>query len=304
MTIKGDSMQPAPVPDPLHELALPLDLARVNERTVREYGPLPPGGLRVEHKRKPKPWRPTLPAGRTPEGEGMKLSHMVAAAALGVSGALAACGPADTVQEVAEAPAREYTDFDYPPAGTPSPSGVVPARIPTLPNGQVHIDTSKPIPFDRHSFTAHCFDTYGCRVRYAGLQVLTALTNPDDERQPASESLGERYPDAMAGSGILGIRNFPLPAEVTWRDKDGNPHEATVDIAAIFKDQVVLHKVPQGQLKPILTAPIYPRIVLEVNDRTINVWMRAMVFTTVLQKPGNPYSDMRYDMILAYSQTY
>lgn len=196
---------------------------------------------------------------------------------------------------------QQYTDFDYPPAGTPSPSGVVPAHVPTNADGIVQIDTSKPIPFDRHKFTVACYDTYGCRVRYAG---LNAASDPDDELRPSSASLGDDYPSIMGSNYILDIRNFPLPAEVRWRDKGGNPHEANVDIAAIFKDQVILHKVPQEQLPPILTAPIFPGIILEVNDRTINVWMRAMVWTTVLQKPGNPHSDMRYDMILAYSKTY
>lgn len=194
---------------------------------------------------------------------------------------------------------REYTDFDYPPAGTPSPSGVIPVHVPTLPGGQVHIDTSKPIPFDRHTFGAASYDTYGCKVRYAGLNVLD---EPDDVLQLPSAPV-KGYPDVM-GAGIIGIRNFPLPAEVSWRDKDGNSHETKVDIAAIFKDQMVLHNVPQEQLPPILTAPIFPEIILEVNDRTINVWMRADVPTKDLQKPGNPYSRLRYDMMLAYSKTY
>lgn len=194
---------------------------------------------------------------------------------------------------------QEYTDFDYPPAGTPSPSGVIPAHIPTLPNGQVHIDTSKPIPFDRHKFGAASYDTYGCNVRYAGLSVLD---EPDDVLQPPSAPV-DGYPDVM-GAGILGIRNFPLPAEVSWRDKNGNPHEAKVDIAAIFKDQVVLHKVPQDQLPPILTANFDPEIILEVNDRTIRVWMRGRVSTKDLQIPGNIHSRFRDDMMLAYSKTY
>lgn len=194
---------------------------------------------------------------------------------------------------------REYTDFDYPPSDTPSPSGVVPAHIPTLPNGQVHIDTSKPIPFDRHQFGAASYDTYGCKVHYAGLNVLD---EPDDVLQPPSGPV-EGYPDVM-GAGIQGIRNFPLPATVSWRDRKGNPHEAQVDIAAIFRKQVILHKVPQDQLPPILTATLDPEIILEINDRTIRVWMRAMVETTVLQKPGNPHSDQRHDMMLAYSKTY
>lgn len=195
---------------------------------------------------------------------------------------------------------RQYTDFDYPPAGAPSPSGVVPAHVPTDASGTVHIDTSKPIPFDRHTFGVECFDTYGCKVLYAGIQ---AASESDDELRPSSASYGDRYPDLMNAS-ILGIRNFPLPAEVSWRDKGGKPHEATVDIAAIFKDQVVLHKVPQEQLRPILTAPIFPEIVLEVNDRTIRVWMRALVWTKDEQIPGNPHSRSRDDLIIAYTKTY
>lgn len=195
---------------------------------------------------------------------------------------------------------RQYTDFDYPPAGTPSPSGVVPAEIPTLPSGRVNIDTSKPIPFDRHTFGVECFDTYGCKVRYAG---MPAASEADDELRPSSASYGDRYPNLMNAS-ILDIRNFPLPAEVNWRDKDGNPHEAKVDIAAIFKDQVVLHKVPQDQLPPILTANIDPEVILEVNDRTIRVWMKATVWTKDEQTPGNPHSHYRDDLILAYTKTY
>lgn len=194
---------------------------------------------------------------------------------------------------------REYTDFDYPPVDTPSPSGVVPAHVPTLPNGVVNIDTRKPIPFDRHKFGAASYQTYGCKVRYAGLLVLD---EPDDVLQIASSTV-PRYPDVLH-AGILDIRNFPLPAQVSWRDKDGNPHEARVDIAAIFRDQVVLHKVPHAQLPPVLTAPVFPEIILEINDSTIRVWMRAFVPTTVLQEPGNRLSNYRDDVVLAYSKTY
>ena len=34
-----------------------------------------------------------------------------------------------------------------------------------------------------------------------------------------------------------------------------------------------------------------PDIVLEVNDRTINIYMRAFINTRSLQIPGNPRSD-------------
>ena len=47
-----------------------------------------------------------------------------------------------------------------------------------------------------------------------------------------------------------------------------------------------------------------PDILLEVNDRTINVYMRAFVPTRELQIPGNKYSRFRDDLILAWSKTY
>ncbi|WP_017115257.1 hypothetical protein, partial [Xanthomonas vasicola] len=167
----------------------------------------------------------------------------------------------------------------------------------------VHIDTSKPIPFADHAFGAMCYDTYGCKVLYDGRYEAN---DPDDVKQISSASLGDGYPGNL-DSGTIGIRNFPHfppPAEVTWRSKDGQPHHALVDLDAIFKDKVVLHHVPQEQLPPILQADISPHIILEVNDRTINVYMKAMVQTTVQQKPGNEYSYFRNDPILAYTKTY
>ncbi|PPT93379.1 hypothetical protein XthCFBP4691_00475 [Xanthomonas theicola] len=186
---------------------------------------------------------------------------------------------------------------------TNAPAVKSPTNVPLDANRTVHIDTRKPIPFDRHAFGASCFDTYGCKVLYNGRYEAR---DPDDVKQMSSASLGDVYPDNMTAHtiGIGNYPDFPPPAEVSWHSSDGQPHHATVDIGAIFKDQVVLHKVPQEQLPPILTAPIFPDIILEVNDRTINVYMRAHVSTSVLQEPGNKYSDFRNDLILAYTETY
>ena len=85
--------------DPLHDLQLFKDLQIINERTVRELGPLPPGGLSVQTKRKPKSWNPDAPmsvsgnsANSTEEDETMKISHAVAAAALVIAGTQVALG--------------------------------------------------------------------------------------------------------------------------------------------------------------------------------------------------------------------
>ncbi|WP_045764705.1 hypothetical protein [Xanthomonas albilineans] len=189
-------------------------------------------------------------------------------------------------------------------APTNEPSGIhLIGNIPVDAHNIVHIDTRKPIPFSTHAFGAACYDNYGCKVLYDGRYEANF---PDDVKRISSASLGDVYPDNLKGNtiGILNFPHFPPPAEVTWRSKDGQPHHALVDLEAIFKDKVVLHHVPQNQLSPILQSPISPDIILEVNDRTINVYMKAMVQTTVLQEPGNKYSDFRNDLILAYTKTY
>ncbi|WP_045761876.1 hypothetical protein [Xanthomonas albilineans] len=189
-------------------------------------------------------------------------------------------------------------------APTNEPSGIhLIGNIPVDAHNTVHIDTSKPIPFSTHTFGALCFDTYGCTVLY---NDRYEAHDPEDVKQISSASLGDIYPGNLTAHTI-GIRNFPHfppPAEVTWRSKDGQPHHALVDLEAIFKDKVILHHVPQNQLPPILQADISPDIILEVNDRTINVYMRAFVETTVLQEPGNKYSNSRNDLILAYTKIY
>lgn len=89
--------------DVLHDMQLLRDLAIANARTQAELGPLPPGGLPVEPKRKPKPkpkpWRPLLSDSQDQEDETMKLSHAAAVATLGVAGTLAACAPSTSTTE-------------------------------------------------------------------------------------------------------------------------------------------------------------------------------------------------------------
>lgn len=176
-------------------------------------------------------------------------------------------------------------------------------NVPQDRDGLVTIDTSKPIPFDQHNFGSYCFDTYGCKVLYFNRYVTNQAK---DVKQESFADLGDRFPDGLH-AGHIAIPNyphFPPPAQVDWRSSDGQAHHAEVDFEKIFKDKTVIHRVPQEQLPSVLHAPVNPDIVLVVDDRTIDVYMRAHVTTSVLQKPGNPYSDFRNDMIKVYTKTY
>ncbi|MGC1549076.1 MAG: hypothetical protein WA777_11155 [Rhodanobacter sp.] len=116
-------------PDRLYDLQLLRDLAIVNDRTVRELGPMPPGGLPVIPKRKPKSWRHDVSSENvnreSEEDETMKLSRVAMAAALGVAtiGSVPAHGSDSTPTETKAAISAHYItpppghDPDWPKSG-------------------------------------------------------------------------------------------------------------------------------------------------------------------------------------------
>ncbi|WP_430523493.1 hypothetical protein, partial [Xanthomonas albilineans] len=82
------------VRDPLHDLQLLRDMAIINARVRAELGPLPPGGLPVEPKRKPAPWpfqSTAASAPHSPEDDPMKLQHLAATALMPLALTAAGC---------------------------------------------------------------------------------------------------------------------------------------------------------------------------------------------------------------------
>ena len=156
-----------------------------------------------------------------------------------------------------------------------------------------------PLRFTSHTFGVRCHDTRGCTVIYAGFE------HGDDDPTRSSASYGQDY--LKGWSGIHGmIRNFPGPAKVTWRSKDGVAHEAEIDIGEIFKDELILHNVPREEMADLPEGKYddNPSILLEVNDCTIRVYMSAFVSTKREQIPGNKYSHFRDDVVLVKTYTY
>jgi hypothetical protein len=130
---------------------------------------------------------------------------------------------------------------------------------------------------------------------------MLRVEDPDDKIKIDSDAL-KNYPNMMT-AGMGPIPNFTSPAVVTWRSKDGTPHKAEIDIGEIFKDQLIRHNVARADATDNATDGM-PGIVLEVNDRTINVYMRATIWTKHEQIPGNKYSHSREDLIEVFSRIY
>ncbi len=156
-----------------------------------------------------------------------------------------------------------------------------------------------PFKFVQHNFGIDCYSTYNCTVVYSGLRQGLGTEN---ELLPA---LDEVHPDALgnAMTGQVGIMNFPPPAQVRWRSKDGVQHDVEVDIGEIFKDQLILHEVPREDIREGVSI-LNPDILLVVQNRTIEVYMRAFIPTKFLQDAANPYSGHRDELVLAWTQTF
>jgi hypothetical protein len=182
----------------------------------------------------------------------------------------------------------------------PSPAGseaVPPNMVPPPGHGPYTGTVADwPLWFVRHNFGAHCFDTRSCEVLY------NHFPHGSDDPSPSVASY-ERPLDKLLPASFLSIANFPPPAVVTWRSKDGTPLRTEIDIGEIFNDRLIRHNVAREDI-PEGIGIHNPDIVLEVNDRTINVYMRAFIPTKELQVPGNKHSDFRNDLIEVYSRTY
>lgn len=155
-----------------------------------------------------------------------------------------------------------------------------------------------PLRFHIHGFGVHCYNTLQCQVVYYG-HDYTRLFGDKPSGPPPSADYRDHWPTATRHA----IPNFPPPAEVRWTSRDGVQREAKVDIGTIFKDQLVLYHVPDSEI-PYRSWGDDPNILLEVNDRTISVFMKAFIATKAEQIPGNKHSDFRDDVILAWTHTY
>jgi hypothetical protein len=188
-------------------------------------------------------------------------------------------------------------------AHDPSPAGseaVPPNMVPPPGHGPFTGTVADwPLWFVRHEFGVSTYSTYGCKVIYNNFMHVN---EPDDVLQISSASLGSKYPGNLEAH-YSSVANFPPPAVVTWRSSDGEPHRAEIDIGEIFKDRLIRHNLTREEILETASIP-HPGIILEVNDRTINVYMRARISTKELQIPGNRYSDYRDDLIKVFSHTY
>ena len=152
--------------------------------------------------------------------------------------------------------------------------------------------------FKYYTFSAVTYNTIGCTVLYN--QRYQVDDRPDKLAGPPHDA---QYRDRYEGGE--GIYQPPGIVVVKWKSLDGVPHEADVDLGKIFPDRRALHRVHDSEIPDgWVRDDVGPGIILEVDDRTIRVFMRTHVGTKNEQIPGNKYSSFKADLIEAWKKSY
>jgi hypothetical protein len=150
--------------------------------------------------------------------------------------------------------------------------------------------------YSRHGFGAYCFDTTRCRVEYGHRTEIDS--HVESPKWPDGDP-----PDLVPTT--LAIDNFPSSAHIVWTAIDGSTHDVTLDVASIFSTQEILLPSDLDLADiPKDVALVEPGIILVVNGRRIEMYMRAYVPTERPQNPDDPLSDYRYDLVKAFSSDY
>lgn len=164
-----------------------------------------------------------------------------------------------------------------------------------------------PLRFDSYSFGADCYNTLRCSVVFMNKQQVLTKFGVEPSGEPLIPDWKERW---AADFIVMDKMDVPMPTvDIDWAALDGVERNAIIELDEIFSDRQILHKVAREDVDEYWAAHgiagrghnVY--ILMEVNDRTINVYLRAHVYT----KPRPPSSDKRGlvdDLMLAWTRTY
>lgn len=161
---------------------------------------------------------------------------------------------------------------------------------------------SWPLRFDSFDFDVRCYNTLRCYAVFMNQQLSLHLEEPSGEPYSAD------WKDHWKGGFIVSPDQvFPPPVEIHWTALDGNERAVDIDLEAIFPDRLILHNAKQDEVIDGWGLRDHARdieILMEINDRTINVYMRAWVLLKQPRDPTVRNSDSLRDLMLAWTKTY
>ena len=170
-----------------------------------------------------------------------------------------------------------------------------------------------PLRFHAHSFSARCMNTLACSIVYDryqfGNRKAGIFGEPVDSPSGPPPENWKEYWTGTYGVRTEDERTFPGPVELDWVSLDGISHRASIDLETVFPERLVLHSLSREEVKAAWlecasVEPVAPQILVEVNDRSIRIYMRALIVTEAAQLPGNPRSHLRKDLMLAWEGSF
>jgi hypothetical protein len=174
-------------------------------------------------------------------------------------------------------------------------------------------DEAWPLRFKSHSFGVRCWNVQRCSVIYDNYEhgTVDPYIYTLDVYLSAGAPPNPDWKDRWSGRYTPYRSDLLTPVEIAWISLDGGEHTTTVDLDAIFKDRLVLHKVKREDI-PLVYLVAWGKgeslsvdILLEVNDRMVNVYSRAAIVVGDREDLDDiDKRDTRYDLILAWTHTY
>lgn len=150
------------------------------------------------------------------------------------------------------------------------------------------------LKFSTHDLNIQVYSASDVELVYAG----TPHKLSTGKLAPAKTKTDEtKYLNFKSGA----YNAFPGPVEIKWSTADGSKLAASIDLDDIFKERKVLHTEEMSRL--YMADPIAggrPTIIVEVNDRTLNIYMAV---TLRLEKDAVTREHRDY-RTLAFSKTY
>ncbi len=168
-----------------------------------------------------------------------------------------------------------------------------------------------PLRFNSYSFGAICYNTLACRIRFCNaLHTSTKELDGPSGQPHRSDWKDVWHADFTHDSGPSD--SFPTPVEIRWTALDGVQREVEIDLDDVFPDRLILHDAEPGDLEQWWAEGGFfgkghdVEILLEVNDRAINIYMKSEVRTKHLEKApdGSDRHGLLQKMAVAWTKTF
>jgi hypothetical protein len=189
---------------------------------------------------------------------------------------------------------------------------------------QAWADKAWPLRFQLYSFGARAYNVQRASILFDRDQfgpteeLYDKATGRSTEiLQPSGPPPYSDWKDRWSGSYLYipeehDGKMFSTPVDIDWVSLDGAEHTTSIDLDAIFPERLVLHNAKREQIPLAYLVPsgkgderLSVDILLEVNDRTINVYSKALIVVGDPQDVDNiDKRRMLTDLILAWTKTY